>query len=108
MCERNYTDEALRVTRPVMRLAITGVFVRTDEQDRELQVEIATKISEVTGDRMMRLALDKIALRMNDRAVSDARFRALVREEVANALGILRRASESQVDPHRLLAGASS
>lgn len=108
MEERTYTDGALRATRPVMRLAITGVFVRTDEQERELQIEIATRISEATGDRLMRLALDRLEARMNDAAVSDTNFRALAREEISHALGVLRFTAGKQVDPHRLLEGTNS
>lgn len=105
---RAYSDGALHATRPVMRLAISGLMVRTDEQERELQVEIATKISELTCDRAMRLALEKLEARMCDEAVSDANFRALAREEISYVLGVTRLMASKKVDPHRILEGATT
>lgn len=105
---RNYTDAALLVSRRVLRIAVQGMNVRSDERERELLVEIATAISEKTADQPMRLALELIELRATDSKVSDRDFRALVTSTVADALHQVREATKNNVDPHRVLNGVSS
>lgn len=94
---------SLSTARQVIRLATVGIHVRSDEQERELQVAVARKISDLTGERVMRNALQAIELRMREPAVSDASFRQLVTDLVDQVLTGLRAQEASRIDPERLL-----
>lgn len=94
---------SLSTARQVIRLATVGIHVRSDEQERELQVAVARKISDLTGERVMRNALQAIELRMREPEVSDASFRQLVTDLVDQVLAGLRAQEASRIDPERLL-----